>query len=458
MKLTLALALLLALSGLAACGPAMTSVTTPIPPAAHMNLPATLPTASQACTSFCLDNGDHCVFGANLDNRIDIGLLFVNKRQVSKTGWEPGTAGDYARWTSHYGSVVFGYAGYQQAWAGMNEAGLMVSTMVLDKTRSPAPDARPPLLSPFWIQYLLDCCSTIEEVIASDALVRVADTVDHYLICDQTGACATLEFLDGRLVYHTGQDMPVKALTNTIYQDAVRSWQTGGLSNDSIRRFALAADRAQSFAPTNTEGAVNYAFDTLARAARDDTAWRIVFDPAQLRIHFRTNKNPRIRSVDFAQLDFSCGSPVMLLDIQADLSGDVSAKFAPYSHKVSLDHTLRFMEQYGRSGDYPPIVLDVLLRGLESFACTNNPVDATAGQLVSFRPLIPPTVPWVGLTVLHYAWPVWLLLTALSLVVVIWRSARSSRLPRNARLAWIAAVTLFGPFGLLAYVLTARKR
>jgi hypothetical protein len=340
----------------------------------------------------------------------------------------------------------------------MNEAGLMVSTMALNKTRAPAPDARPPLLSPFWIQYLLDCCGTIEEVIASDARVRVTDIVDHYLICDRTGACATLEFLDGRLVYHTGQDLPVKALTNTVYQDAVRSWQIGSLSDNSIRRFALAADRVQSFAPTNAEGTVNYAFDTLARVASDDTAWRIVFDPAQLRIHFRTNKNPQLRSVDFAQLDFSCGSPVVLLDVQANLSGDASTKFVPYSHEASLNHTLQFMKQYGRSDDYPPIVLDVLLRGLESFACTNDQVDATAGQLVSYRPLIPPIVPWVGLTILHYAWPIWLLLTALSLVVVIWHSARGSRFPWNTRLAWALAAALFGPFGLLVYVLTARKR
>jgi VIT1/CCC1 family predicted Fe2+/Mn2+ transporter len=147
----------------------------------------------------------------------------------------------------------------------------------------------------------------------------------------------------------------------------------------------------------------------------------------------------------------------MLLDIQADLSGDVSTKFVPYSHEASLNHTLRFMEQYGRSDDYPPVVQDVLLRGLESFACTNDPVDATAGQLVSFRPVIPPILPWVGLTVLHYAWPVWLLLVVLSLVIVTWRLARGSHLPWNTQMAWTLAVVLFGPLGLLAFGLAARR-
>jgi len=42
-----------------------------------------------ACTAFCLDSNDACVFGANQDNTLDIGLLFVNKRGVQKTTGTP---------------------------------------------------------------------------------------------------------------------------------------------------------------------------------------------------------------------------------------------------------------------------------------------------------------------------------------------------------------------------------
>ncbi|NIV31091.1 MAG: hypothetical protein GWN58_16835, partial [Anaerolineae bacterium] len=87
-------------------------------------------------------------------------------------------------------------AGIQLAWAGMNEAGLAISTMWLGETRSPAPDERPPLASPLWIQYQLDTCATVEEVMANDARVRIADAVDHYLVCDRSGACAAVEFLE----------------------------------------------------------------------------------------------------------------------------------------------------------------------------------------------------------------------------------------------------------------------
>jgi penicillin V acylase-like amidase (Ntn superfamily) len=322
--------------------------------------------ACRACTSFCLDTSDGCVFGANQDNPIDAGLLFVNKRRVVKSGWEPSTTGEYARWTSKYGSVTIVHAGYQMAWAGMNEAGLMISTMALDKTENPAPDARPPLASSFWAQYQLDNHSTVDEVIASDSRVRIADTVDHYLVCDRKGNCATIEFLGGKMVHHSGDSLPVNVLANSTYQRSVRVWQKGVARDSSLRRFAKAADRVKRFEPGSAESAVDYAFDTLADVALDINAWRIVFDPVNLRVHFRTNRNPQRRYVEFSKLDFSGRTPVMMLNVHADLSGDVSDDLVVYSHEVSLKHAIDFFEKYERL-DYPPAFLDAMLRRLENF-------------------------------------------------------------------------------------------
>ncbi len=86
--------------------------------------------------------------------------------------------------------------------------------------------------------------------------------------------------------------------------------------------------------------APDYAFDTLADVALDMNTWRIVFDRVNLRALFRTNRNPQRRCVDFSKLDFSGRTPVMMLDVHADLSGDVSDDRAPYSHEVSLKHSV----------------------------------------------------------------------------------------------------------------------
>jgi penicillin V acylase-like amidase (Ntn superfamily) len=422
--------------------------------------PAAALSPRPACTSFCLDNGDHCVFGANQDNPIDAAMLAVKRRQVLKTAWEPSTTGEYARWISRYGSVTFDYAGYQLAWAGMNEVGLMMSTMALYETENPAPDSRPPLQSPLWMQFLLDSYSTVKEVIASDALVRIKDNVDHFLICDSTGDCAVIEFLEGKVVYHTGESLPVAALTNHRYQDSVKAWQEDDAQGDSLGRFASAADRVMSFEPTSADSAVDAAFDTLAAVARHDNAWRIVFDPANLQIHFRTNSNPQIRTVDFAKLDFSCDAPILVQDIHAELSGDISDKFAPYSHRASVEHTLAFLERYERTG-YPPLVVEVLIRGMSSFPCRK---DAPIGQ-ASTPPaleegdlLIPPPVLWAGLAIFYWVWPVWVPLTLLSLAYVAWRMARGAPASWIKRLAWVLAVLLFGPLGLLVYLLAQRRR
>jgi len=415
-----------------------------------------------ACTSFCLDNGDHCVFGTNLDNTLEIGLLFVNKRHVLKTTWDPSTSGEYARWISRYGSVTINFVGYQMAWAGMNEVGLMISTMGLPETQGPIPDERPPFQSPFWMQYQLDNHSTVNQVIASDAEIRLAESaVDHYLVCDRTGACATIEFLEGKLVYHTGQSLPVKALTNNTYDDSVSAWEESLLGknqpdDNSLWRFTTVANRVRAFKPSSSDEAVAYAFDALAAVSRQDTVWSFVYDPVSLRVHFRTNHNPRIRYLDLSTLDFSCSTPVRLLDVHADVSGDIRDAPVAYTHAVGFAHSTSFFSQY-KGANMSPFIVDTLLWGLESFPCQDGDI-STQADLVRYRPLLPPTVSWAGLTILHRVGPFWIPLVVLSLAYLVWRMQLGQPASLGKRLVWVLLTILLGPFGLLAYLLSRRKK
>lgn len=329
--------------------------------------------ADHGCTSFCLNNAGHGVFGTNLDESFYEGYLYVNQRHVSKTGWEPNTAGEYARWTSKYGSLTFNLVGYQMPWAGMNEAGLTISTMYLPGTQAPDADKRPPLPGPFWLQYQLDNSSSVEEVIASESLVRIAPGArDHYLVCDASGDCATIELLKGKMVHHAGESLPVAALTNDMYAESVKVWQTGQQTYDnSLRRFGKAAGRVVSFKAMSSEGAVDYAFETLIQVKNPGlTAWSLVFDTQNRRAYFRTVLNEEIRYVDFSQLDFSCGRPVKMLNIHEKLSGDVSNDFVPYSHEASFTHLMNAFAYFGIR--VPQDAMERLLALVENYACVQG--------------------------------------------------------------------------------------
>lgn len=341
-----------------------------------------MPQTVLACTSFCLDSNGFLVFGTNLDNRIHEGLVYVNKRNVAKRGWEQSTTGEYATWISQYGSVTFNFAGYQFVWAGMNEEGLVVSTMSLSTTENPLPDERPPLESGVWLQYQLDTAATIEEVIESDKVVRIANTVDHYLICDRRRNCAVIEFIGGEMVVHRGDALPVRALTNNTYEESIRYWGRSSIwkffervwspPERSLRRFDISASRAQSFEENDTNEAVPYAFETLRRVCGEKvygtpTQWSIVFDTQNLTTYFCTKMNPEVRSISLGELDFSCQSPVKMLDIHAELSGDVTDELVNYSHEVTLNHFLRFFRKWGL--DIPLQRTQDLVRFLEGFEC-----------------------------------------------------------------------------------------
>lgn len=331
------------------------------------------------CSAIALTVDGRTVFGANLDYRLHArGQLFINPRGVHKTGTIPSTTGAYAEWVSSYASVTFNFVGFQFAWGGMNEKGLVMSTMGLQPTASPPPDERPVVDSGFWIQYLLDTCATVEDVIATDEVVRNI-TVDHYLIADRQGNAAVIEYVGGEFVVHTGDDLPVPALTNWFYDQCYDLWTIYGGDDDYswmgeplLERFCVAADRVSAFDGTTAQEAVNYAFETLdavagQRFSEHASQWSLVFDTSVLRAYFKTYADPNIRYVDLRDFPPWCGRSVQMLDIDAPLAGDVGPWFEDYSHSEALDHLVWFIDFW--QTDLSPTWASQIIRHFESFSC-----------------------------------------------------------------------------------------
>jgi choloylglycine hydrolase len=335
------------------------------------------PIPSDACTSLALNN-TFPVFATNYDSDKNLCLLFFNKRGVQKTGLSPNTEGEYAHWTSKYASITFNAGGFQLPWAGMNEMGLVLSTMALDATVPPEPDERYPLeYGPFWAQYILDTCATIEDVIASNMRVRHVTTVDHYLFVDRSGNAAVIELLDGEMVVFTGDDLPVAALANTVYEESISTWlpyHQAGYNDCSIldgasQHFCMAADQVAAFQPSDRETAVSYAFSALETVGSSSTQWSIVFDTSDFGVYFRTLNNREIRFLDFFAFDPLCYTPVQMLDIHSSEMGDVTSDFIDISFPACLDHLQRYLIASGVV--IPAEVSEELVGIFESYSCRN---------------------------------------------------------------------------------------
>lgn len=297
---------------------------------------------ANACTTFCLRDDGRILFGKNYDWNVGDGLLVVNQREMARTADMPGDKP--ASWVSRYGSVTFNQYGRDFPSGGMNEAGLVIELMWLEGVRYPTPDQRPAVDVLQWIQYNLDSHATVAEVLAADQKIRInGDVPLHYLVADRKGQVATVEFLDGRLVAHTGESLPVAALTNSTYEEsesfrrAAKARQETPRGPGSLERFAYAADRVAAFDGQKGD-AVAYAFETLKKAAQGNyTQWSIVYEIDRGRIHFRTRDHRPVRTLSLAGLDFRCGQPVRVLSLDAKVQGDVARHLVPYTRQINQD-------------------------------------------------------------------------------------------------------------------------
>jgi penicillin V acylase-like amidase (Ntn superfamily) len=336
------------------------------------------PDPARPCSTFCFTLDGALVFGRNYDWKVAEGLVVVNRRHVSKVA---SARDNPASWTSKYGSVTFNQYGCGFPHGGMNEAGLVVEQMWLEGTRHPAADSRSSVGSLQWIQYQLDNCSSVAEVLASDQQLRIApdSTPLHYLVCDATGQCAAIEFLDGRMVAHTGDALPFKVLTNNTYSESVaylaRFKGFGGSAEiprtpGSLERFARAADLIRHPEALARQAPAEKAFAVLDAVAQEQfTQWRIVYEIGERRISFLTQRNPAVRTIDLAVLDFSCRQPVSLVDIHVPGSGDVLEKFKPYTTEQNRALVWAAYKKTEFTADLPDEVLEGIARYPEAAIC-----------------------------------------------------------------------------------------
>jgi choloylglycine hydrolase len=286
----------------------------------------------------------------------------VNKRGTERLAYPLNDRG--ARWISKYGSITFNQYGRDAPSGGINEVGLVVEILWMTGTTYPPPDDRPAVEGTGWAQYQLDTARSVEEVLASDARVRIARLAGrlHYLVADRTGQVAVIEFRDGKRVVYVGAELPAAALANDFYADALERTSQLERAGQPGDRFGHAARRSREYDLHTHGDPVAYAFATLAHVAQKPalgnsntsatfsgptyvTHWSVVYEIDTGRLHFRSPAASAIKSLTLAHVDFSCTTPMQMLDIHHTEGGDVRARLQDYSRLANLELIRRSYSQ-----------------------------------------------------------------------------------------------------------------
>lgn len=333
--------------------------------------------SAHACTSFCMETGDGSLYATNCDLFIPgDGLIIVNPRGMAKDGFRADLEGNTDNWVARYGSIIFSLAGREFVWGGMNEAGLVLSTMELMASELPEPDERMPYDSGALIQHVLDTCGSVQEAIDTISQTRLEDDGNspaHFLITDPSGDCAAIEYIGGETVVFTGDTLPIKAMANMPYERSAQAYARGGSrwwwSNpgQSAERVAAVTDRAKQFNPDGDTDAITYALDSLKIVAAPHTRWNIVFDMANREIWFRTDQSPTVKNLAFSAFNFSCDGGLLMLDVNTKLEGNVEAAFTPYDRQTNLQLFTTFLGRWGIETN--PEGAESLMDHFDRFTC-----------------------------------------------------------------------------------------
>jgi len=303
---------------------------------------------SMACTSFKLetDQGLYFVHSLNQGSIPGLpGLIFINQRQTWKQGysWETlitvnNNSGPDLVWKSTFGSVTFNPFGKELPDGGINEAGLYIWEMGFD-TEYSADESKPTLFQAQWMQYVLDNFSTIEEVIANAGQLNLDGWGWHYFIADKSGATAIIDFVGGKPIIYSGENMPIPLCCNSVYPEAIH-WlkQHQGFGGElkiekvhqEIPRFIYGAKLLQEH---DTQDPVDYSFYVLDEMS-ENVRWSVVFDVAGMKVYYKTNLNQDIRHFSFSPADFGKPEGPLILDIEDPGTGNLRQQFTPYNRET----------------------------------------------------------------------------------------------------------------------------
>ena len=309
---------------------------------------------TNACTAFLLKHNDSFVVGANFDFESNQGMLMINPRGLQKTAI-PFAFEKSAIWTSKYGSLTFNFLGREEPMEGINERGLVIAALFLPETQLEKKDKRPMVDDMQWIQYMLDNCANVEEVISEFVDIRISrksKTRIHYFLSDANGNFGIIEFIDGECKYYVNDTATNGFICNASFNKSsenLRQYQGWGGDLPILTAYkkrtaedvvAMGADLIEQY--DGQENINSYAFDILQQVEAPKnspnygTHWSIVFDCKNTKVYFKTLNNRETRIIDLKKLDFECNQNFKALSIIESKPQDICSQFKPFTPKENM--------------------------------------------------------------------------------------------------------------------------
>jgi choloylglycine hydrolase len=308
------------------------------------------------------------IIGHNLDMPYEIpGMIVVNKRGISKTNiswYEIFTSrkptSPTISWVSKYGSITFNPLGREFPDGGINEAGLYIQEMTLTETKFPEDNKLPRMFMMQWMQFQLDNYNTVKQVLDNLPKIILDGWSWHFFVADRKGNCACIEFIEGKTIIYTGAKMPISVVCNSIYPHELKllkqyegfgGLQKVDLKNKQTPRFVHAAYLIKNFIETS-KTANSHGFEILESMNRGATQWSYIIDVTKKQVYFRTSIGKKIKYFNYGKIDFSCRSPVKIIDINSKLQNDVLENFIDYSTKINEQFIQRGIESIDKNGSF----------------------------------------------------------------------------------------------------------
>lgn len=327
-----------------------------------------------ACTGVSVHYKNQYFVGKNHDWVNKEAAIVINPRGMANHAPRFMRKDKQLVWAAKYGSVTVNLVENNRvipgAMVGMNEKGLSVLTLWQTNAKYPTKPTKPVVSTELLAKYFLDNAATVTEAIqlanTIDAepstlpdvnAVKIAKTIGidrktlgdinvHLFFQDVKGNAATIDYLNEKLVIHSGKSISILAIANDPYNDSLeyvkQFKEFGGKLDlpgefDSLPRFARAAYALKVMPQIDSkQQAISFSFNALAYSQNPapNTQWTAVFDLSDKTLYLRSIDNQQIRIVRFNKFDISEGQPIRFLSINNDLSGYVENEFKTLNEEL----------------------------------------------------------------------------------------------------------------------------